>query len=229
MAIDIFSTFDDHNKVLIDAYILIWITLITLCVLLIKKIWFTSSKLSFFNTIKSVVSELVARRNIKTILGSSSLITAIITTVLTLNLFGLTPYTFRATRHLVINLRLALILWLHILIKRIRFNLSEFLAHLQPLGAPAIISPFLCLIELVRLIVRPLTLAVRLTANLRTGHILIRLLGTGIVRSPLPVRILLIALGSAYCIFEIGVCFVQAYIFSLLPTLYADEHPDKII
>lgn len=228
MAIDIFSTFDDHNKVIIDAYLLIWMTLITFAILLIKKMWLTRSKLSFFNTMKSVVTELITRRNIKMILGSSSLITAIITTVLTLNLFGLTPYTFRATRHLVINLRLALILWIHILIIRIRFNLSEFLAHLQPLGAPAMINPFLCLIELVRLLVRPLTLAVRLTANLRTGHILIRLLGTGITRSPLPVRLLLIIIGSAYCIFEIGVCFVQAYIFTLLPTLYADEHPENI-
>nr|AJP00038.1 ATP synthase F0 subunit 6 [Bugula neritina] len=229
MAMDIFSTFDDHNKVLIDAYMLIWMALITLCVLLMKKMWFTSSKLSFFNTMKSVISELVTRSNMKMMLGSSSLMTAIMTTVLTLNLFGLTPYTFSGTSHLVINFSLALILWLHILMKSMSFNLSQFLTHLQPLGAPAMISPFLCLIELVSLMVRPLTLAVRLTANLSTGHILMSLLGTGMVSSPLPVSILLMMLGSAYCMFEMGVCFVQAYIFSLLPTLYADEHPDKII
>nr|YP_001648400.1 ATP synthase F0 subunit 6 [Bugula neritina]AAT79557.1 ATP synthase F0 subunit 6 [Bugula neritina] len=228
MAMDIFSTFDDHNKVIIDAYLLIWMTLITFAILLMKKMWLTSSKLSFFNTMKSVVTELITRSNMKMMLGSSSLMTAIMTTVLTLNLFGLTPYTFSATSHLVINLSLTLILWMHILMMSMSFNLSEFLAHLQPLGAPAMINPFLCLIELVSLLVRPLTLAVRLTANLSTGHILMSLLGTGMTSSPLPVSLLLMMMGSAYCMFEMGVCFVQAYIFTLLPTLYADEHPENI-
>jgi len=93
------------------------------------------------------------------------------------------------------------------------------LAHLQPVGSPAFLNPFLCVIELVRLIVRPVTLAVRLTANLRTGHILIALLGTGFMSS-----VSVLVGGMFYFMFEMAVCLIQAYIFTLLPTLYSDDH-----
>ena len=101
----------------------------------------------------------------------------------------------------------------------ITYNLGDFLAHLQPVGSPAFLNPFLCVIELVRLLVRPLTLAVRLTANLRTGHILIALLGTGFIGSSL-----VLLGGIFYFMFEMVICMIQAYIFTLLPTLYSDDH-----
>ena len=101
----------------------------------------------------------------------------------------------------------------------IRYNLGDFVAHLQPLGSPALLSPFLCVIELVRLLVRPFTLGIRLTANLRTGHILIALLGRGFIT-----LFLVVLVGLFYFLFEIAVCVIQAYIFTLLPTLYTDDH-----
>lgn len=141
------------------------------------------------------------------------------------NCFGMIPYVFRATSHLAINLAIALPVWFAIIFMRISYNLSAFLAHLQPSGSPAVLSPFLCLIELVRLIVRPLTLSVRLTANLRTGHILIGLLGVGFINSGLGASLLILFVGVFYTMFEFAVCFIQAYIFTLLPGLYIDEHP----
>jgi len=105
------------------------------------------------------------------------------------------------------------------------YDLSSFLAHLQPLGSPAFLNPFLCLIELVSLLVRPVTLAVRLTANLSTGHILMALLGVGFVNSGFVLMAFILLIGMFYFIFEMGVCFIQGYIFTLLPTLYLDEHP----
>ena len=99
------------------------------------------------------------------------------------------------------------------------------MAHLQPLGSPALLNPFLCLIELVSSLVRPITLSVRLTANLRTGHILIALLGSGFVGGGLMSGVVVLFLGVFYFIFEMGVCFVQSYIFTLLPVLYSDDHP----
>jgi ATP synthase subunit 6 len=105
------------------------------------------------------------------------------------------------------------------------YDFGSFLAHFQPIGSPAALSPFLCLIELVSRLVRPITLSVRLTANLSTGHILIGLLGLGFVNRGLLVIIFVWFVGLFYFIFEMGVCFVQGYIFTLLPTLYLDEHP----
>merc|ERR1719494_713971 len=105
---------------------------------------------------------------------------------------------------------------------------TSFLAHLVPRGAPAPLAPFLILIERVRIAVRPLTLAVRLTANIITGHIIITLLSEA-DRSLISYRTttLLMAIVAAYFLFERAVCLVQAYIFTLLPVLYIDEHTIK--
>ena len=105
------------------------------------------------------------------------------------------------------------------------YDFVGFISHLQPLGSPVLLNPFLCLIELVRNLVRPLTLSVRLTANLSTGHILIALSGIRFVNGGLLVGFFVLVVGLFYFLFELGVCFVQGYIFTLLPTLYVDEHP----
>lgn len=173
----------------------------------------------------SIASELVYRRLSKSIGGSIPLFISLFLSLISFNLLGLVPYLFRLTSHLAINLAISLPLWLSTVLIGRFYDLGSLLAHFQPIGSPAFLNPFLCLIELVRNLVRPITLAVRLTANLRTGHILIRLLGLGFINSRIIGIRLIISLGLFYFIFEIGVCFVQAYIFTLLPTLYADEHP----
>lgn len=127
------------------------------------------------------------------------------------NFIGIIPYTFSWTRHLVVNLRLSLLLWLRIVIIRLSSNPANFIAHLVPTGTPLFLTPFLVLIETISVRVRPLTLSVRLTANIMTGHIII-----SIITRPI--------FTSLYMIFEVAVCIVQAYIITLLPTLYIDEH-----
>lgn len=141
------------------------------------------------------------------------------------NVLGLVPYVFSITSHLCINLVIAFPFWLSIVLMSIIYDCVGFFSHLQPLGAPVFLSPFLCLIELVRIVVRPLTLCVRLTANLSTGHILVGLLGSGFVFRNFSLGLLILFIVTFYFLFELGVCFVQAYIFTLLPTLYLDEHP----
>lgn len=131
--------------------------------------------------------------------------------ILYYNFIGIIPYTFSWTRHLVVNLRLSLLLWLRIVMIRFSSNPTRFIAHLVPTGTPLLLTPFLVLIETISIRVRPLTLSVRLTANIMTGHIIM-----SIITSPI--------ITSFYIIFEGAICIVQAYIFTLLPTLYIDEH-----
>ena len=157
--------------------------------------------------------------------GSARLFVGLFLFLVVVNLFGLVPFVFSLTSHLAVNGVLALSIWLRVVLMRLTYSFPSFLAHLQPLGSPSALNPFLCLIELVSLLVRPLTLAVRLTANLSTGHILMALLGAGFVGIPLLGEFLLLCLGLFYFMFEIGVCVIQGYIFTLLPTLYSDEHP----
>ena len=227
MAIDIFSSFDDHNKTLINFSYLLWI----LPTLFLMPIIRFSPKIRVKSAIillpTKVLSELIKQTLAKNIGGAYIILTALILNLITLNLTGLVPNIFRTTSHLAVTLSLALPFWLRLLLISISYNLTSYLAHLQPLGAPAILSPFLCIIELVRILVRPFTLAVRLTANLSTGHILLALLGTAFTKSGLVLIVLLSILGLFYVIFEIAVCLIQAYIFTLLTTLYANDHPEN--
>ena len=103
------------------------------------------------------------------------------------------------------------------------------LAHLVPLGSPGLLMPFIVLIEMVRSIIRPLTLSVRLVANIVAGHLLLTLLRNG-ARS---VRLILLslvmmALFTLRCL-ETAVATIQAYVFTILSTLYVSEveSPDK--
>lgn len=213
-----FSSFDDHHGVSFLFSIVVW-RICMVRILSIPIFWVKAS--SFWGLLKGrflIVWDLVVRRKAK-VLGRRSFYSRLFLVLVLLNMWGLVPYVFRLTRHLAVNLQISLPVWLAIVLIRIRYNLGDFLAHLQPLGSPAPLNPFLCAIELVSLIVRPLTLAVRLTANLRTGHILMALLGTGFMYQPW-----VVVLGIFYCIFEIAVCVIQAYIFTLLPTLYSEDH-----
>lgn len=92
-----------------------------------------------------------------------------------------------------------------------------------PLGTPNILIPLIVLIELVRNIIRPLTLSVRLAANIVAGHLLLTLISRAI--NPFSSRIwilILLALGILI-ILENAVALIQAYVFSILPSLYVRE------
>lgn len=226
MLFDIFSGFDDHNFVVIDFAFRVWVIVFVVVGNVLHSFWVCCGGVfSFIRGLLSVVGELVFRGFRGCMGGSVAVFSSLFCFLIVLNLVGLIPYVFRLTSHLAINLGISLPLWLCIVLMSGFYDLGGFLSHLQPIGSPALLNPFLCLIELVRNLVRPITLAVRLTANLRTGHILMGLLGLGFVNRGVLVRGLVVVVGLFYFIFEMGVCFIQSYIFTLLPTLYADEHP----
>lgn len=226
MFLDIFSGFDDHNFIIMDLYYIVWLAVFIVVIGLSQSYWSSCrSFFSFFIGLLSVVGELVFRRFRGRIGGSVAIFSSLFFFLVCLNLFGLVPYVFRLTSHLCVNLAISFPLWLCVVLMSGFYDLGGFLSHLQPIGSPSLLNPFLCLIELVSNMVRPITLAVRLTANLRTGHILMGLLGLGFVNSGVVVRGLVWVVGLFYFMFEMGVCFIQGYIFTLLPTLYADEHP----
>lgn len=144
------------------------------------------------------------------------------------NLGGLTPYTFTASRHLSFSVSLALVSWLGYLSYRVCINPGRFLAHLVPIGTPYVLIPFIVLIELVRNLIRPLTLSVRLAANLVAGHLLITLVRTPASSRGVPIFLVLIIGLVALIILESAVAFIQAYVFRILRTLYLSEVNDLI-
>merc|ERR1711935_940290 len=143
------------------------------------------------------------------------------TSVRRINFIGLTPYTFTPSRRISITLSLALIVWLFIEVGYFVSALGRFLSHLVPAGTPNILIPLIVLIELVRNFIRPITLSVRLAANIVAGHLLIRLINVGSLSLS---RAIFIILGGLILFFlEIAVAFIQGYVFRTLSVIYTSE------
>nr|AQM51707.1 ATP synthase F0 subunit 6 [Ithaginis cruentus] len=155
------------------------------------------------------------------------LLTSLILLLLSINLLGLLPYTFTPTTQLSMNMALALPLWLATLLTGLRNQPSASLGHLLPEGTPTPLIPALIMIETTSLLIRPLALGVRLTANLTAGHLLIQLISTATI-TLLPLMPSVSALTALILflltILEVAVAMIQAYVFVLLLSLYLQEN-----
>ena len=136
---------------------------------------------------------------------------------------GLLPYVFTSSRHLVFTLALSLPLWLGSIAWSIFLQFNNIAAHLVPLGTPAPLIPVIVIIETVRSVIRPFTLAVRLAANIIAGHLLLALLGgQGSPEVSLTVSLLIVAL-VLLLVLECAVACIQSYVFTILSSLYLGE------
>nr|AKA97996.1 ATPase subunit 6 [Picoides arcticus]AKA97998.1 ATPase subunit 6 [Picoides arcticus] len=155
------------------------------------------------------------------------ILTSLMILLLSINLLGLLPYTFTPTTQLSMNMALAFPLWLATLLTGLRNQPSASLGHLLPEGTPTPLIPALILIETTSLLIRPLALGVRLTANLTAGHLLIQLISTAstALLSIMPaVSILTTIILLLLTILEVAVAMIQAYVFVLLLSLYLQEN-----
>jgi len=167
-------------------------------------------------------------KEFKTLLASSPVgRTIVFVTLFSLIVFnnrlGLLPYIFTRTRHITITLSLSIPLWVAFIVYGWINHTQHIFAHLVPQGTPGALMPFIVLIETIRNVIRPGTLAVRLAANIIAGHLLLTLLGrTGPSLSIILVSLLLFA-QILLLILEAAVAVIQSYVFAVLRTLYARE------
>nr|QVT15712.1 ATP synthase F0 subunit 6 [Chodsigoa hoffmanni] len=143
------------------------------------------------------------------------------------NLLGLLPHSFTPTTQLSMNLGMAIPLWAGAVITGFRHKTKASLAHFLPQGTPLPLIPMLIIIETISLFIQPMALAVRLTANITAGHLLIHLIGgaTLVLMSISPITafitfIILVML----TILEFAVALIQAYVFTLLVSLYLHDN-----
>nr|YP_010894889.1 ATP synthase F0 subunit 6 [Phortica longipenis]WJW73402.1 ATP synthase F0 subunit 6 [Phortica longipenis] len=223
MMTNLFSVFDPSSSIFNLS--LNWMSTF-LGILLIPSIyWLMPSRYNiFWNSILTTL-----HKEFKTLLGplghngSSFIFISLFSMILFNNFMGLFPYIFTSTSHLTLTLTLALPLWLSFMIYGWINNTQHMFAHLVPQGTPAILMPFMVCIETISNIIRPGTLAVRLTANMIAGHLLLTLLGnTGPSLSHALIMILLIA-QIALLTLESAVAMIQSYVFAVLSTLYSSE------
>nr|DAC76822.1 TPA_asm: ATP synthase F0 subunit 6 [Pseudomyrmex particeps] len=140
------------------------------------------------------------------------------------NFMGLFPYIFTSSSHMSFSVSISLSMWLGIMMYSLINFFNETMAHLTPLGTPSILMPFMVMIESISILIRPLTLAVRLSANMIAGHLLLSLLGsTGQEIQFIIIMMIMIMTQMLLFILEISVSIIQAYVFAILGTLYSSE------
>nr|YP_010758128.1 ATP synthase F0 subunit 6 [Macroscelides flavicaudatus]WEW63438.1 ATP synthase F0 subunit 6 [Macroscelides flavicaudatus] len=143
------------------------------------------------------------------------------------NLLGLLPYSFTPTTQLSMNLGMAIPLWAGAVIMGFRNKPKASLAHFLPQGTPIPLIPMLIIIETISLLIQPMALAVRLTANITAGHLLIHLIGgatmilTSISTATATITFIILILLT---ILEFAVALIQAYVFTLLVSLYLHDN-----
>lgn len=144
--------------------------------------------------------------------------------ILLCNLLGMTPYSFTATSQIVVALSLAMVAFTTITIFAIvRNGFLGFLHMFLPSGVPLAMAPVIFLIELFSFLIRPLTLSVRLFANMVAGHVLLKvvagfILSLGVIFGILPFLFSVVMTG-----FELFVAVLQSYIFAVLVCAYIAE------
>lgn len=220
MIINIFSIFDPCSSKILS---LNWLRIRIIFILLPYQFWLIPSRLTYFWHL--IINFIFNEFKIIIKYSYSNLIIFIRLIILIFfnNFIGLFPYIFTASRHINFCLSLSLSLWLGIIIYRIINFINDLYSHLTPIGTPFILIPFIVIIELISLFIRPLTLAIRLTANIIAGHLLLSLLGSSGSSLNISLIILIIFSQTLLLLLEIAVSIIQAYVFSILSTLYRRE------
>ena len=155
--------------------------------------------------------------------GFSFILNGLFFFILYSNFIGLFPYIFTSTSHLTITVRLILPLWLGYIIFYLAKGTNFFLSHLVPRGTPYALMPFIVIIEIVRRLIRPLTLSVRLAANIIAGHILISLVSSPLISAPTFMFGCIFFILIALVVLELAVSIIQSYVFGTLLSLYIIE------
>nr|QIZ12532.1 ATP synthase F0 subunit 6 [Tonicina zschaui] len=230
MLMDIFSSFDEQNFNLVSFIPVVWFLGGGPLFLLQSKYWVHLSRWNFMIfSFMSFMSGQVGRIAGKNISGFLVMMVSIFIFLIIVNLVSLGPYVFSFSSHLSFSFFLGFPLWCSLVMSGIFFNYSSVIGHFLPSGGPAVLNPFLVLVESVSILVRPVTLAIRLTANMSAGHIILGLIGgylsSGMFFYSYFIILILVVVEIFYFMFEVGVSIIQAYIFSLLVSLYSEDHP----
>lgn len=150
--------------------------------------------------------------------------------LLILNFIGLFPYILPVTSLFFYTFCFGLSCWLPILGSSFFFYNLNYLSIFMPEGSPIYLSPLLVLVETISQLVRPLTLALRLAANITAGHLLLTIISNFAFGSANIFAYLNFGMSLSLCLFsvilvllEVCVLIIQAYIFTLLLTIYITE------
>nr|QPK42089.1 ATP synthase F0 subunit 6 [Loxilobus prominenoculus] len=221
MMTNLFSSFDPSTS---SSLALNWLSAMTFIMIIPSTFWMMSSrshKILIFTLMKLNLEFSNIMSNM--IKSSIMMFIKIFFILLINNMMGLLPYIFTSTSHMTMTFSMALPMWLSFNLYGWINKTNHMFEHLIPSGTPPILMPFMACIESISNLIRPCTLAIRLAANMIAGHLLLTLLGNA--SSKINETILLMMLFTQILLFtlEMAVSMIQAYVFSVLTTLYSSE------
>ena len=220
MIINLFSIFDPSTFYIRAG----WVVLVTPIIMLIgetKK--FTTKKIlvgkNLIDKIEKETNTLNGKDEKK---STSSTIKKLFILVIIVNIVAVLPTNFTPTAHISISVFIRLTIWAATMVNAVSNSIKSTIEHLTPIGTPAPLINFIVVIELIRNIIRPITLAVRLTANMVAGHLLMRLLSNFSIISNIKRLTMCIPIFTLITL-EMAVALIQAYVITILICLYYKE------
>nr|NP_722566.1 ATP synthase F0 subunit 6 [Ornithodoros moubata]BAC22584.1 ATPase subunit 6 [Ornithodoros moubata] len=220
MMTNLFSIFDPSSS---TSFPMNWLSTLMILIFLPSMYWTIPSR---FQTLWFLISSMLTKEMNNLFLKNKKkyilLMISIFWFILTNNFMGLYPYIFTATSHINLTTILTLPLWMTFMTFGWINQTNHMFAHLVPLGTPMMLSVFMVMIETTSNLIRPLTLSIRLTANMISGHLLLCLLSE-IMQNYLSINTLILPVMATLLTLEMAVAIIQSYVFIILISLYLNE------
>ena len=143
--------------------------------------------------------------------------------VLFCNMVGMLPYSFTVTSHIIVTFVLASIVFVGVTIIGFIKHGLKYLELFVPKGVPVILLPLIVIIEIISYLSRPVSLSVRLFANMMAGHTMLKVFGGFVISLGLLGGWLPLGFSVALTGLEILVAFLQAYVFAILTCIYLND------
>jgi F-type H+-transporting ATPase subunit a len=143
--------------------------------------------------------------------------------VLFCNMIGMLPYSFTVTSHIIVTFMLAATVFIGVTIIGFIKHGIKYLELFVPKGVPIILLPLIIVIEIISYLSRPVSLSVRLFANMMAGHTMLKVFGGFVISLGLLGGWLPLSFSVALIGLEILIAFLQAYVFAILTCIYLND------
>ncbi len=143
--------------------------------------------------------------------------------VLFCNMVGMLPYSFTVTSHIIVTLAFAMFIFIGVTILGFAVHGFKYLKIFVPSGVPMVLLPIIMIIEIISYLSRPVSLSVRLFANMMAGHTMLKVFGGFVISLGLVAGWLPLTFSVALTGLEILVAFLQAYVFAILTCIYLND------
>ena len=143
--------------------------------------------------------------------------------VLFCNMLGMLPYSFTVTSHIIVTFALAAVIFVGVTIIGFVNHGAGYLKLFIPSGVPVVLLPLIVIIEIISYLARPVSLSVRLFANMLAGHTMLKVFGGFVISLGMLGGWLPLGFTVALTGLEILIAFLQAYVFAILTCIYLND------